>query len=436
MTQHVRTALFAAAAFVGGAASSQWVAASPAAKSPYDLTDQLGRVLVEVEGAYVDPVDRRKLLEGAIQGLVAGLDPHSAYMPPEEYALFRSDTEGRFGGVGVEVDFRDGGIVVIAPIEGSPAERAAVQPGDRILAIDRVPVQGKGFDALVRAMRGEPGTSVVLLLERKGRSGTFELTLKREIIEVPSVNATLMNGSVAYLRVKQFQDGTHDELLTAVGALRGAAGGTFKGIILDLRNNPGGLVDEAAGVADELLDGGVVYSGRHRGRVVDEVRAARGGSLVGPPVVVLVNELSASAAELVAGALQDHGRARVLGAPTFGKGSVQTILDLPGGAGLKVTTMRYYTPKGRAIQARGITPDELVAPLAAQGLPITRESDLEGHLSAEGGGATAGGTATTPSAAPALDGELYLGVARTTPRDPRGSKDRALERAWRVLTGS
>lgn len=385
-----------------------------------------------IENEYVEPVERRRLIEGAIAGMVAELDPHSAYLPAEDYSIFQSDTEGRFGGIGVEVDFRDDYVMVIAPIEDSPASRAGMRPGDRIVAIDNISVRGQSAQDLVRQMRGEAGTKVTLTVRREGEDELRYFTLAREVIAVSSVASQRLAQGVGYLRIKQFQSGTHAELLQGVADLR--RGGALQGILLDLRNNPGGLVNEASAVVDEFLSGGVIYTTRHRGRIVDEVRATPHGSLRRGPVVVLVNEYSASAAELVAGALQDHRRAAIVGAPTFGKGSVQTIVDLPGGAGLRLTTMRYYTPKGRAIQAQGIEPTVLVEGgyTTERSFGVLRESDLENHLPAEGG---PGEGLPLEAEDSTEDSETHLGVLRRIPFDPTGSADQALSIAFQIVTG-
>jgi len=435
----LRLALTTAAAFAGGALSAHLAAATPARETPYEMLEQLGRVLVLIENEYVEPVDRRRLVEGAIKGMVAELDPHSGYLPPQDWAIFQSDTEGKFGGVGVEVDFRDEYVMVIAPIEGSPAERAGVRSGDHIVAIDNKPVRDKTPDELIRSMRGAPGTKVVLSVKRGGKDELLHFTLTREVIVVASVAHKLLAGGVGYVRLKQFQNGTHDELLEAAAKLRKANGADLDGVILDLRNNPGGLVDEATAVADEFLAGGVIYTTRHRDRVVDEARAGRGGVLRRGPLVVLVNEYSASAAELVAGALQDHRRGTVVGAKTFGKGSVQTLIDLPGQAGLRLTTMRYYTPSGRAIQAQGIQPDVLVeaAYVADKTFGVVRESDLENHLPAEGArtppAAQDAGAAVPDGGAP--DGGTHLGMSKEVPKDPTGGADLALSIGYQIVRG-
>lgn len=378
-----RTPLLVLAAFAGGAVTAHVADATTQAASPYAAFDQMSRVLVLVENNYVDPTQRAKIVDGAIKGMVAELDPHSAYMPPAEYALFRGDTQGKFGGVGVEVDFRGEYVTVIAPFDGSPAARAGIKSGDQIISIDGKAVRGERIDKLVSMMRGPAGTKVKLAVRRKDVADVLTFELVREVIHVDSVTGKLLEGGVAYVRVKQFQEGTRDELLALAGKLR-EKGTKIGGVLLDLRNNPGGLVDEAEGVADELMGAGVIYTTRHRGRVIDEARASVGGSFADVPIVALVNGYSASSAELLAGALQDNGRAKIVGTQTFGKGSVQTIFDLPSGAGMRLTTMRYYTPSGRSIQAEGIHPDiEIQRPQADQS-GVVRERDLVGHLPAEG----------------------------------------------------
>ena len=409
-----------------------------AGEGPYDLVRQLARVLVLVENEYVDPVDRARLLEGAVKGMVAELDPHSSYLPEEDYRIFEADTKGEFGGIGVEVDFRNETVVVIAPIEGSPAARAGIRPGDRIVAIDGNVVRGRSMQDLIRRMRGKPGTTIDISVSRGDEDKAVHYSLKREIIQVASIASKMLDGGVAYIRVKQFQSGTRDELVRAVGELRDAAHGNLSGVLLDLRNNPGGLVDEASAVADELLAGGIIYTTRHRGETVDSVSAGPGGSLSREPMVALVNEYSASAAELLAGALQDHKRATIVGAPTFGKGSVQSIIDLPGGAGLRLTTMRYYTPGGHAIQAQGIHPDVTVQMNSGdKGVGPIRESDLENHLAPEGAPpresssrvVEPAASSDTPQAAP-------FDLQRNVAQDPTKGKDFALSVGYQILRGT
>jgi len=428
-----------AAAFAGGGLAAEAARATTARQDPYDMLDQLARVLVMVENEYVDPVDRTRLVEGAIKGMVAELDPHSSYLPPEDYGIFQGDTEGHFGGVGVEVDFSTDFATVIAPIEGSPAERAGIRPGDRIVAIDGQSVRSKSPADLVRTMRGEPGTKVRLTIRREGVERFLYFTLVRRVITVTSVVSELLTGNVGYLRIKTFQNGTHAEFVDHLGRLRTRAAGRLQGVVLDLRNNPGGLVDEASAIADEFLTRGVIFTTRRRGQVVDAVHADSSGVMRRGPVAVLVNEFSASASELVAGALHDLERATIVGAPTFGKGSVQTIVDLPGSAGLRLTTLRYYTPSGQAIQAHGVKPDVVVG--AAPGdYGIVREGNLEGHLPAVPGAPNEAAPPkleppeTASGTGPKTTEQVDHGVARTVPVDPTKGPDLALRAAYeRVL---
>lgn len=373
------------AAFLGGAVAARASEATSERATPYAPLGQLARVLVQIENQYVDPVDRQRLLDGAIKGMVAELDPHSAYLSPREFAQFNEDTGGTFGGIGVEVDFRHDRVLVMAPILGAPAARAGIQAGDEILAVDGKPLAGMVAEAIVRVMRGAAGTHVRVTLKRRADGEAITLDLVREHVRVRSVDGKRLAGHIGYVRLRQFQSGTHEELLETIAGLRSASSAPLEGVVLDLRNNPGGLVDEAEAVADEFLAGGTIYTTRHRGKVLDEARAHPGGALARVPIAVMVNEYSASAAELLAGALQDSGRAQVIGGETFGKGSVQTIYELPGSAGLRLTTMRYYTPNGRAIQARGIHPNVLIryADDAAAKVPFVREGDLDGALASE-----------------------------------------------------
>jgi carboxyl-terminal processing protease len=377
----MRVPLLVAAAFAGGAASAHFAGATPENGSPYLPLDQLARVLLVVEHDYVDAAPREKLVDGAIRGMVAELDPHSAYMNSEEFKEFLEEARGRFAGIGIEVDVRGDTITVIAPIEGSPAARAGIRSGDRVVAVDGRAIRGSRFDRALDLLRGEPGTKVRVTVGRDGEREPLSFELVREIVKVRSVEARRLDAGVLYVRLRQFQETTAEELVREVGRVRGDGGPELAGVVLDMRYNPGGLVDQAELVADELLHRGLIYSTRHRGQVLDRVEATRGGALASLPVVTIVNEYTASAAELVAGALQDHGRGPVVGAVTFGKGSVQTILDLPGGSALRLTTMRYYTPSGHAIQAKGIEPDVLVRPADAR--DVVREGGLDGALEAE-----------------------------------------------------
>jgi carboxyl-terminal processing protease len=461
-------------AFVGGVLVGSYRAeATPENQNPYQSVNQLGRVLVQVENHYVDPVERDRLVEGAIKGMVENLDPHSAYLPPEEWRQFQSDTEGKFGGVGLEVDGRGDKLIVIAPIEGSPAQRAGIKSGDQIVAVDGEDVLGQPLDKVVKRMRGAAGTKVKITMlretkgapnqkpkdkkeqkelkdevqdaggapdaappERTGQTLTFELT--REVIHVSAVLHKLLDGNVAYLRIKQFQEKTHQELMAAAAKIRAESkSGAIAGVLLDVRSNPGGLVDEATEIADEFLASGGIYSMRHRGQIIEDLKSRPGGAFADLPVVVLVNEWSASASELLVGALQDNKRATVIGANTFGKGSVQSILPLPNSAGLKLTTARYYTPSGHAIQADGIHPDVVIEPgtrAPVEASKIVRERDLPGHLPAEG---PQGGSQTRePNAAIRLDGgadEVSGSLARDIPQDPSTSPDVVLRVGYQTL---
>jgi carboxyl-terminal processing protease len=426
------------AAFAGGACVTflGGRAATARGDTPYGVLDLLGHALVAIENEYVDPVDRRKLLEGAVRGMVAELDPHSSYMDPAEFQAFDSDTEGQFGGIGVEVDVRGGLLVVMAPIEGSPAERAGLRAGDILVTVDRRDPTIEPLDKLVKHLRGAPGTHVTVGVRRPPAEAVLAYDLVREVIHVPSVASTLFKRRIAYVRVKQFQDATHDELLAAASELRKRAGGTLGGVVLDLRGNPGGLVDQAADVADEFLASGILYTTRHRGQVVDTIEARPGGAFVSIPCVVIVDKYTASAAELVAAALQDNHRATVVGETTFGKGSVQAVIALPNGAGMRLTVARYYSPTGRAIQAEGVHPDVRVETPVPNGVAWVREEGLEGHLAGEPSHdqprpvssdviVLDAGTGVQPADVASREAKL--------PADPERADDAVLRVAWRTL---
>jgi carboxyl-terminal processing protease len=441
--------LFTSGAFAGGAIyGARTSRATTADETPYAVVGQLARVLVRVENDYVDPVERSKLLRGAIKGMVEGLDPHSSYMTPEEFDAFANETEGQFGGIGIEVDIRGDQLTVIAPIEGSPAARAGVRSGDHIVSIDGEDIDHVSLDKLTRRMRGPTGSHIKLFVRRTGVKDPLVFDLVRSVVHVPSVASRLLDGGVLYLRIKQFTEHTHEELLKA--AARQRARGAMTGIVLDLRSNPGGLVDQSAEVADEFLVGGTIYTTRHRGEIVDEVKARAGGAFSSLPTVVLVDEWSASASELLAGALQDRKRALVVGANTFGKGSVQSIMQLPGGAGLRLTTARYYTPSGRSLQAEGVHPDVLIesADPNAAALQL-HERDLDGHLEAEplgAAGAHHSPLAAAPKTVPVLRAPADAGnddevkpdniegeEAVNVPRNPAQGTDFALKVGYQLV---
>ncbi|KAB7622721.1 S41 family peptidase [Alkalilimnicola sp. S0819] len=355
------------------------------AEIPLDELRAFTEVYSRIKRDYVEGVDDKTLLEHAVRGMLQGLDPHSAYMDEEQYQDMRVSTRGEFGGLGIEVSMENGFVRVVSPIDDTPASRAGLRPGDLITRLGNEPVKGMTLSDAVALMRGEPGSSIRLTVIRDGEEGPLSFELTRAVIKVESVKSRLLEDDYGYVRISNFQSRTGEQTRNAVKALRKEAGGSLKGLVLDLRNNPGGVLRASVQVADTFLEDGdiVATRGREDG---ENYKATRGDLLDGAPMVVLVNAGSASASEIVAGALQDHGRAVIMGAQTFGKGSVQTILPLAGGTAMKMTTARYYTPKGRSIQAEGITPDIKLSDykLSRAEVPAVnrlREADLRGHLS-------------------------------------------------------
>jgi carboxyl-terminal processing protease len=346
------------------------------------FADIFGRI----KANYVEPVDDEVLLENAIRGMVSGLDPHSNYLDSEDYKDLQVGTKGEFGGLGIEVGMEDGFVKVIAPIDDTPAARAGVRSGDLIVRLDETPVKGMNLNEAVALMRGKPGTPLELTIIREGEEKPIKITVVRDVIRVASVKSKLLDERFGYLRISQFQTHTARDMLKVVGQLKAESKGDLLGMVLDLRNNPGGVLNAAVSVSDAFLeDGLIVYT---KGRETDSqlrFEAAPDDVLDGAPIVVLVNEGSASASEIVAGALQDHGRAVIMGSQTFGKGSVQTIIPISDTAAVKLTTARYFTPSGRSIQAEGIKPDieledfTLSKVEKSQVGPI-KESNLTGHL--------------------------------------------------------
>ena len=395
-----RSSLFAACtvtALVTALVLAGAAAALPRKYSPYHKLDIFTRVLTYVENNYVEEVSQEELVYGAVKGMVKTLDPHSGFLTPEEYKDMKVETEGEFGGVGIEVELRDGKLVVIAPLQGSPAHKAGMRSGDRIIAIDGKPTSNMGINDAVHRMRGKPGTKVRLTVERDEWPGGRELELVRDVIRTVAVTSRMLEPGYAYLAIKQFNEKVTRQLEEQLGALKQQAGGKLRGLILDLRNNPGGLFDQSVRVADAFLESGTIVKtvGRH-GKVVDEERARPRGTHTGFPMIVLVNGGSASASEIVAGALQDHGRAVIMGTQTFGKGSVQALIEFPqDGSALKLTIARWYTPKGRPIQERGIRPDIVVEPMVperkAKAVAEKTERDLARHLRNEQRGEGPGG---------------------------------------------
>ncbi len=341
-------------------------------------------VFSRIKSDYVEPVEDKKLLEDAVQGMLAGLDPHSAYLDADSFKDMRVETEGQFGGLGIEVTMENGFVKVVSPIEDTPAARAGVKPGDLIIRLDDKAVKGLTLTEAVRFMRGKPGSDITLTIVREGATKPLKITLTRAVIKIQSVKSRMLESGFGYVRITQFQAGTDKGLAEALKKLETENKGTLRGMILDLRNNPGGVLNSAVGVSDAFLDKGlIVYT---EGRVADskmKLSATPGDLLNGAPMVVLINGGSASASEIVAGALQDHKRAVIMGTKSFGKGSVQTIIPMSNGGALKLTTARYYTPSGRSIQASGIVPDivtEEARITKSEAADRLREADLARHL--------------------------------------------------------
>lgn len=427
-SRHKRVVALAVCFAITVATLSVVFKAVAASGRPHDLMAQLARVLVLIENHYVYPVDRSKLLQGAVTGMVAQLDPHSAYLPAQQFAEFQQDTEGKFVGIGVEVDVRSGSMIVLRTVPNSPAQKADLRPGDRIEAVDGWPTRGQPIDRVIEKIRGNPGTSVRLLVYRPDAQKPLEVTVVRQQVRVDSVLFKRLDNNIAYVGIKQFQRGTHTELLKAIAQMRAANPAPLAGLLLDLRTNSGGLVDESLQVADELLDSGVIFTTRARGRVLDEVYASSGGAGTDLAVVVLVNQFTASAAELVAGALQDNRRALIIGATTFGKGSVQSIVELPDDAAIKLTTSLYYTPSGRCIQAQGIQPDIKISPPPKPGgVMIVQERDIEGHLPPS----TNQSTKRTENEPVATTSDIVL--LGDVPSNPASSSDPVLARGYQEV---
>lgn len=362
---------------------------------PLDDLQRFTAVVEQIRKYYVKPVNDNELFEGAIRGMLAGLDPHSSYLDPSEYTDLRANTSGKFGGLGIEVTMEDGYVRVISPIDETPAQRAGIKPGDMIVRIDDTPVKGMTLKKAVEMMRGDKGSPIMLTILRKGADQPMKIKVVRDVIQVKSVRAKVLDKNYGYIRISQFQSQTGEDLVKALHQLQEETHNQLKGLIIDLRNNPGGILEASVKVADTFLDkqklgykGLIVYTqGRLPGSEIKEY-AHEGDLLNGAPIVVLVNGGSASASEIVAGALQDHKRGLVVGSQTFGKGSVQTVLPLKDNRGLKLTTALYYTPAGRSIQAKGIVPDIDIPDIKLPEMKKDenenwvniRESDLENHL--------------------------------------------------------
>ncbi|HEV7545258.1 MAG TPA: S41 family peptidase [Reyranella sp.] len=334
----------------------------------YQQLNLFGDVLERVRRDYVEPVDEKTLIENAINGMLSALDPHSSYMNPKTYKDMQIQTKGEFGGLGIEVTMDNGVIKVVSPIDDTPASKAGLQPGDLIFALDGEPVQGMTLQDAVEKMRGKVGTPIKISV-RRGTKDPFDVTLTRETIKVKAVRYHLEGGDIGYIRVTSFTEQSTSGVLDAVEKLKKEAGNKLKGYILDLRNNPGGLLDQAIAMSDAFLDKGEIVSVKARkSEDVQRWNAKPGDVANGLPIVVLMNGGSASASEIVAGALQDHRRAIILGTRSFGKGSVQTIMQVTGGGAIRLTTALYFTPSGRSIQKEGIKPDIEVEPAKIENL--------------------------------------------------------------------
>jgi carboxyl-terminal processing protease len=405
----------------------------------YRQLDLFGEVFERVRADYVEEVSDQQLIEAAINGMLSSLDPHSSYMNAKSFSDMQVQVRGEFGGLGLEVTMDNGIVKVVSPIDDTPAAKAGLKPGDFITAIDGEPVLGLSLNDAVERMRGPIDSPIKLTIRREGRD-PFDVTLKRAVIKIQSVKSHLEGNDVGYIRITSFNEQADSGVKSAMKSLKQQAGDNLKGIVLDLRNNPGGLLDQAIGVSNDFLDKGEIVSTRGR-HSEDAARydAKPGGDLTGGlPMVVLINGGSASASEIVAGALQDHHRAVLLGTRSFGKGSVQTIIQLPGHGAMRLTTARYYTPSGRSIQAKGIEPDIVVEPAKIEKLEVGKslhEADLRGALKNTDAAAKPQSSNTAPNvppgtqpAAPAEAGAVDADVLGT-------ADDYQLARAVDMLRG-
>lgn len=354
---------------------------------PLEQLRNFSDIFARIKSNYVEQVGDKELLENAIRGMLSGLDPHSTYLDPDEYKELRIDTTGQFGGLGIQVGLENGYVKVISPIDDTPAFKAGIKAGDLIIRLNDKSVKDIGLNEAVKLMRGRPGTEIEIGVLREGTEDPIVFKLQRAVIKVQSVKSFILEPGFGYVRISTFQSKTATHLKNALSKLVKKNGKPLNGLILDLRNNPGGILNAAAGVSDLFIEEGkLVYT---QGRTDDsyfEFVAKPGDVLNKAPMVVLINGGSASASEIVAGALQDHDRAVVMGKKSFGKGSVQTIQELRNGGAVKFTTARYFTPKGRSIQAVGIEPDIIIEDFKAtekekHGLTLLKESDLSGHIS-------------------------------------------------------
>ncbi len=390
----------------------------------YQSLETFANILAIVQRNYVKEVETEKLVTGAIKGMLASLDPHSSYLTEAAYQELQTETEGRFGGLGLEITMRNGVLTVVSPIEGTPASRAGVQPGDQIVGIDDHSTEEMTLTDAVKRLRGVRGSSVTILVRRKDQDKLLTFTIVRDVIEISSVRAYVLEPGFLYVRIAQFQDRTSENLVAAVIKNQPAAG-SFKGLVLDLRNNPGGLLSQAVRVSDLFLDSGlIVYTDGRLDQQKQKFSASRPNSRTDFPMVVLVNGGSASASEIVAGALQDHKRALVLGTKTFGKGSVQTILPLDDRSALRLTTAEYFTPNGRSIHETGIQPDIVME----RSTPAPQAANAEGTQGKSPGESPA----TVP---PGGKTEPPDSVVQRVKNDPQVARALELLKGWEMFRG-
>ncbi len=431
-----------AAGIVAGPLVAAWAQDGNRAET-YRLLNLFGDVFERIRAEYVEPVNDRDAIENAIQGMLAGLDPHSSYMNPRMYRDMQVQTRGEFGGLGIEVTQEGGYIKVISPIDETPAARAGVKPGDLITHLNGNSVQGLTLQEAVEQMRGERGTSIRLTIRREGADRPVELTLTRDVIRPQVVRFRVEGGDIGYIRLTSFNEQTEAGLRRAMQQIRQQAGNNLKGIVLDLRNNPGGLLDQAVQVSDDFLDQGEIVSTRARRSEDSQRWNARAGDIAqGLPIVVLINGGSASASEIVAGALQDHRRAIVLGTKSFGKGSVQTVMPIPGNGAIRLTTARYYTPSGRSIQATGIEPDVEVRATREESTQAAARRDREADLRRALRNDNSGQQQAAPPLPPL---NLPAGLVERVQRDPaegaptfdptKPETDHQLQQALQLLRG-
>ena len=397
---------------------------------PLDELRTFTEIFAKIKSDYVEPVDDKELLENAVRGMLEGLDPHSTYLDGESYKDLREGTSGEFGGLGIEVGMENGFVKVISPIDDTPAYKAGIKAGDLIIKLDEKSVKGMSLNEAVDLMRGKPGDAITLTVIRENEEKPLVFTIIRDVIKVKSVRFDILEPGFGYLRISSFQSHTVEGLRKAIDQLKQDNNNQLKGIILDLRNNPGGILNAAVGVTDMFINKGlIVYT---EGRIKDsklKFNAKPNAKLPDVPLIVLVNAGSASASEIVAGALQDHGRGIIMGEKTFGKGSVQTILPMNNNAALKLTTARYYTPNGRSIQASGVIPDIVIDKVKISMIEEAfdhrvKESDLRGHL------------ANGQEEAPVTEGDEELEKDTSEEEElPLSSRDYSLYEALNVLKG-